>query len=259
MSRIAKADVHAALARVAQQISQADGGDGRISRADMKEKLQDMSGTERALADIFFRFIDHRDYKPGATVTAKDVTRALEYSKEKLIDKYDLNNNGLSKSEISEMSRTGQLAVLLAQELKGADETPSSGKALANQFAMIADGLTYTSEADYPYEAVHLEKPTSGKNTLNSFRTALHIPSDMEVSAGPVGDFFQVYDREDDLSPDELAEQAQYDDLAKAMGKLDNLQVIHVGGDDVVEGKIYIVGEAPDGSLAGLSTTRIWT
>ncbi|TNE51835.1 MAG: hypothetical protein EP343_02960 [Deltaproteobacteria bacterium] len=125
MSRVAKGDVHASLARVAQQIIDAGGPDGRISRADMEAKLETMDGTERALANMFFRFIDHRDHVPGATVTAKDVNRAVEYAKEKLIDKYDLNNNGLSKSEIQEMSRTGKLAVQLAKELRAVNaDTP---------------------------------------------------------------------------------------------------------------------------------------
>ncbi len=125
MSRVAKGDVHASLASIAQQIIDAGGPDGRISRADMEAKLETMDGTERALANMFFRFIDHRDHVPGATVTAKDVNRAVEYAKEKLIDKYDLNNNGLSKSEIQEMSRTGKLAVQLAKELREVnDDTP---------------------------------------------------------------------------------------------------------------------------------------
>jgi len=37
-----------------------------------------------------------------------------------MIAKYDLNTNGLSKSEISEMSITGQRAVDLAKALKAA-------------------------------------------------------------------------------------------------------------------------------------------
>ena len=118
MPRIAKSDVHAALQRAAQHIQDAAGPDGRVSRADIKAKLDTLKGTEKNLVDIFFRFIDHRDHVPGAVVTKKDIDRAVDYSKEKLIDKYDVNNNGLSNNEISEMSRTGQLAVQLSKELR---------------------------------------------------------------------------------------------------------------------------------------------
>ena len=147
MSRVGKQDVHAALTRIAQQIIDAGGNDGRISRADMEAKLETLDGTEQALANMFFRFIDHRDHIPGATVTAKDVTRALDYAKEKLIDKYDLNNNGLSKSEISEMSRTGQLAVELAKELKSVASADFTGEVLANQFESTAKTGTATNDA----------------------------------------------------------------------------------------------------------------
>lgn len=146
MSRVAKGNVHAALTQVAQQLIDAGGKDGRISRTDMQTKLETLQGTERQLADIFFRFIDHRDHVAGATVTANDVNRAVEYAKEKMIDKYDLNNNGLSKSEISQMSRTGQLAVQLANELKALSECTSHFD--GEWPAKSAEG-TYLSYADF--------------------------------------------------------------------------------------------------------------
>jgi hypothetical protein len=68
--------------------------------------------------DIFFKFIDNRDFRAGAQVTKSDVKRAVEYAKEHMIAKYDLNNNGLSKDEIAEMSLTGKRAVALAKALK---------------------------------------------------------------------------------------------------------------------------------------------
>jgi len=120
MPRIAKADVHAALQRAADHILDAARPDGRVSRRDIKDKVQTLGGTERALVDIFYKFIDHRDAAPGAQVTKKDIDRAVAYANEKLVDKYDLNSNGLSKDEISRMSTTGQLAVRLARELKAA-------------------------------------------------------------------------------------------------------------------------------------------
>jgi len=120
MPRIAKADVHRSLERAAQAIVDAGGTDGRISRKDIKAKVKGLAGTEKKLVDIFFKFIDHRDHRDGATVTKKDVDRAVAYAKQKMVDKYDLNQNGLSGNEISRMSLTGKLAVQLAKELKAA-------------------------------------------------------------------------------------------------------------------------------------------
>lgn len=120
MARIAKADVNRALDHVAKQLKIAGGEDGRVSRADVKKALPTLTLSEKKLADIFFKFIDHRDFRAGATVTAKDIDKAVTYAKKSLVAKYDLNNNGLSKSEIGEMSITGQRAVDLARALKAA-------------------------------------------------------------------------------------------------------------------------------------------
>ena len=120
MPRIAKADVNLSLEIAANRIRDAAGPDGRTSRAEMKKALENLTGTEKKLADVFFRFIDHRDFKKGAQVTNADITRAVTYAKQKMVAKYDLNENGLSSTEIKKMSLTGQLAVSLAKELKAA-------------------------------------------------------------------------------------------------------------------------------------------
>ena len=118
MSRIAKADVNRALDHVAKALVKAGGDDGRISRADVKAALPSLTRKERALADIFFKFVDNRDFKAGATVTPRDIGKAVSYAKEHMIAKYDLNTNGLSKDEIGNMSLTGKRAVDLAKALK---------------------------------------------------------------------------------------------------------------------------------------------
>jgi len=126
MARIAKADVNAALAHVGKALIKAGGDDGRISRADVKKALPTLTKQEARLADIFFKFVDNRDFKKGATVTAKDINRALSYAKTHMINKYDLNANGLSKDEISKMSLTGRRAVDLAKALKTAAAAASA-------------------------------------------------------------------------------------------------------------------------------------
>ncbi|HEY4222599.1 MAG TPA: hypothetical protein VGO62_14690, partial [Myxococcota bacterium] len=150
MSRIAKSDVNAALAKAAQNIKDAAGADKISSRDDVKAKLLTLTGSEKALTDVFFRFIDHRDAAPNARVTGSDVDNALAYAKEHLLAKYDVNNNGFSKAEIAKMSRTGQLAVQLAAETRGiklpTDPTPSS--ALGQAVTAAAKDCDYISETD---------------------------------------------------------------------------------------------------------------
>ncbi len=118
--RISKADVYKALDKAAANIKKAAGSDGRASRAEMTKALKGLKGTEKALTDMFFRFIDKRDAAPGAIVTKADLDKALTYAKKKLIADYDLDKNGLSDAEVSKMSKTGKLAVALAKEMKAA-------------------------------------------------------------------------------------------------------------------------------------------
>jgi hypothetical protein len=83
---------------------------------------------------VFYRFVDHRDHRPGATVTADDVRRAAVYAKHTMVDAYDVNGNGLSKSEIAKMSLTGKLAVELTRELKRAPD---------QQVGIVQPGLSF--------------------------------------------------------------------------------------------------------------------
>jgi hypothetical protein len=121
MSRISKSDVYGAFERAAANIVSANSdpkSNSPISRADVKAKLKDLSGTEKSMTDMFYRFVDHRDHREGARVTRSDVSKALAYAKEHMVDSYDKNNNGLSRGEISKMSNTAKLAVKFSQEQK---------------------------------------------------------------------------------------------------------------------------------------------
>ncbi len=129
MPRIAKADVNKALDTVARTLVKIGGEDGRVSRAEVKNALATdrVPRKQAALVDIFFKFVDNRDFREGAQVTQKDISRAVAYAKEHMVAKYDLNENGLSKEEIKGMSLTGKRAVDLARELK----TAAAGGAVA--------------------------------------------------------------------------------------------------------------------------------
>ncbi len=146
MPRIAKTDVNRALEMAANRIKDAGGADGRVSRAEITTALKGLTGTEKKLTDIFFKFIDHRDFKTGAQVTSKDVDRAVKYAKTTMIAKYDLDNNGLSATEVKKMSLTGKLAVTLAKELKAA--AAKSTALDAGTFHDFLDQVSTTSRAD---------------------------------------------------------------------------------------------------------------
>jgi hypothetical protein len=112
----------------------------------MTAALKGLTGTEKKLADVFFKFIDHRDFKSGAQVTSKDVDRAVKYAKTSMIAKYDLDHNGLSAAEVKKMSLTGKLAVTLATELKAAAAKTTALD--AGTFGDFLDQVTTTNRTD---------------------------------------------------------------------------------------------------------------
>jgi hypothetical protein len=153
MPRISKTDVNKALELAGKKIIDAGGADKKVSRADVAKALGSLNGTEKKLVDVFFKFVDHRDFKKGAQVTASDVQRAIAYAKDHMVAKYDLNANGLSKPEIAKMSLTGKLAVELAKALKAAavDPAPSRGGVVVEgkSFYELRQEISVTSETRF--------------------------------------------------------------------------------------------------------------
>jgi hypothetical protein len=121
MPNVSRASIAHVLERAAKTITDAAGTDGRASRADVTRKLKELTGTEKTLVDTFFRYMDHRDAKPGASVTKTDVAKALADAKSKLVNAYDLDKNGLSPEERAKMGQVGQLAATIAETFR----TPS--------------------------------------------------------------------------------------------------------------------------------------
>jgi hypothetical protein len=286
MSRIAKADVNAALKLAAQTIIKAGGDDGRTSRAEMAKALKSMPKDQRPLADIFFKFIDNRDFKAGAQVTAKDVNRAVSYAKTHMVAKYDLNNNGLSKDEVAKMSLTGKRAVDLAKALKaaGATDTPSTGRkidsaALGTAIDKFAGKTDYVSESDYSAQYFSAALPAgqdiTGKNVMTALQPTLE--KFFETGAGKLFDenTAEVWSAKDTKEwMKGLEEVAPDDDVttkesAKAFGEINKLiianltdvRVVRVGPKEDNSDKLatdhglyadMIVGRNSDGKLAGV-------
>lgn len=287
MSRIAKADVNKALSAAAKTIIEAGGADGRTSRAEMKAKLGALPKEQRALADIFFRFIDHRDFKKGAQVTATDVNRAVTYAKTHLVAKYDLNNNGLSRDEISKMSLTGKRAIDLAKVLKSA--AADGGKALDStklgaEIAKFAGDASYMSESDYNPEFFAKAFPAGHDLTGPNVMTALNglLSSHFDQQDGDLSSytFEKSSARDTQAFMQRLAKppedgDAFYTKSAKAFGAIntllkDNLKeltLFKIGPKDgrgalATDNGLYayvLVGRSSDGKVAGVSIGSVET
>jgi hypothetical protein len=285
MPRIAKADVNNALQLAANSIIKAGGSDGRTSRAEMKKALATLPPAQRNLADIFFKFVDNRDFKAGAQVTAKDVKAAVSYAKEHMVAKYDLNNNGLSADEIKKMSLTGKRAVELAKALKAAPQPATlSGAALGKEIGIAAKDADYMSESDSTPAFVTGKPLNSSGVTVDNLKAAfgkqlpavfegdddVHTLADMAFEISTPAETAAFL--KDEMSMDEDSDPGHKS--GAAWGKLqtvlnDNLtdvRLVKVGpaenGKLATDRGLYnymLVGKAADGQLSGVQFTSVET
>jgi hypothetical protein len=286
MPRIAKADVDHALQLAANAIVEAGGADGRTSRAELKKLLPQLAPSQRNLVDIFFKFVDSRDFKAGAQVTAKDVKAAVAYAKEHLVAKYDLNDNGLSADEIKKMSLTGKRAVDLARALKAAPQTALSVAELSKAVTVAAKDADYMSETDSTPAPISGRPATSAGVTIDNLKAALGSQLTTLFAAG--GDSYALNDlafeihsaaesksfmtglatpRPDDEDAQKLSAKA-FGALNTLLGdNLTDVRMVKVGPKDA-NGKLatdqglyqyLLVGKASDGQLAGLQFASVET
>lgn len=121
-----------------------------------------------------------------------------------------------------------------------------------------SDGLLYMSESDYPFEVFYWESkellPLTGEKLLQQ----TSHPQDTPVEVVGVDDFFEVATTEQDWHGEEEKQTVKRFQTLVEMLKtnLTNLQVYRLGS---IEIDVYIIGQTPEGHLAGLSTKAIET
>lgn len=266
MARLAKHKVHAALEKAARNILDAAGDDPIVSRKDIRDKLKDLDGVEKQLTNIFYRFMDHRDAKPGARITRKDVEATLAYAKEKLVDAYDVNNNGLSAAEIAKMSLTARLAVRYAILQDQLSEVTTDN--LYNSLSELGNGLyfpAWANEAD-AYLSVFRKDADLQDLTRENFSSTLGLdPTDpaeaIELWHQGRSDYQWIFEIYEDYEMQ--AELESFKTLHQFMeSSLTHITHIIVGLDGRrpdSEYPVYFVGLTPEGDILGFKTSTIWT
>jgi hypothetical protein len=268
MARLAKSKVHAALEKAAQNILEAAGDDPVVSRKDIRKKLKELEWPEKQLTSIFYRFIDHRDYKPGARITQKDIEETLAYSKEKLVDAYDVNNNGLSAAEIEKMSLTARLAVQYAILKDQTTTLETTTDNLYNSLTELGEGLyfpAWANEAD-AYLSIFRKDADLQELTQENFSAALGLDSSNPVEAIQFWhqgrqNYEWIFENYENY--DQLADMESFKTLNNFMTQyLTHITHIVVGIDGyspTSEYPVYFVGLTPEGDILGFQTSTVWT
>lgn len=127
---------------------------------------------------------------------------------------------------------------------------------IVDKLKAAADGLLMMSESEYPLEAFLWETkaPATPEKVLQQTN---HSP-DTPVKVVGVDDFFSVATTPEDWHGEEEKETvAKFQALVQTIkANLNNPQVYRVGE---IEIDAYIVGETPEGNLAGIATKVIET
>jgi hypothetical protein len=193
--------------------------------------------------------------------------RLLAYAKEKLVDAYDVNNNGLSAAEIAEMSLTARLAVryaILQDQL--AEETTTDS--LYDSLVELGDGLyfpAWANEADANLSVFRKDADLQ-ELTPESFSAAMGLDPSNPVEAielwhqgRPDYDWiFELYEDYEQLAALEsfktlhMFMEAQLTHITHIVVSLD-------GSRPDSEYPVYFVGLTPDGDILGFQTVTIWT
>jgi hypothetical protein len=118
-SRIGYAIPEAGLKHTTALIKSLMKSDPIASRAEASALTRQLKkegrGTEALAVATFFKFIDFRDSKPGARVTATDVNKAEKYAAETMLKAKDHNKNGYSAAEVENFSKSAKAFLLLGQ------------------------------------------------------------------------------------------------------------------------------------------------
>jgi hypothetical protein len=264
MTTLATSEVHAAVERAAAHLLNAAGPDGVVSRKDIRDKLNALEGPERELVDTLYRFIHGRAGKPSARMTKRDIDTALAHVRTEIIERVDLDKNGLSEDEVSRMSELGKLAVTLARTLK--DVSGPTGAQLAQELGKLSKGLffdcCYGTEGGVGIASFHAAAKLPHL-TQDTFRTTLGLTAapEHDVTKFESGDrALQAILKTHWDSP----EQEQAEKLVQFMKT--HLREVHAAlvGQDAGYGRtweiqVYIVGLDAKGNLVGLKTGVVWT
>jgi len=268
MARLIVQDLINAIENAAEELLAAGGSDGMVSKADIRKKLGEQQGVQRAILEAFYDFLKEED-QPYMRITRAVIEKGTAFVKEKLIPQFEITPGGLSEAEVKAMSKLGAAALALGSHLKQAaqDQHTRSAQEIFKEIAQHTQDLYFDyqgSESAQPIEAVLIPAGIS-ELTKETFADAMNLnqndPLEFIQRFIPAEPFFPVF-------IDQHASSAALARKATAIVELmrNNLRQhsIFILGKDYdptvpPQHPVYIVGLAEDGKLVGFKSQVIWT
>ncbi len=243
-------------------------GDGMVSRADLKQLLQQTEDPlRRRFLEFFYGFLFKLENKPRMRVTREVIDTGISFIQDQIIPHVEIKSSFTSHT-IQKIAQISDFAYPLAMELirYTAENVILSPQEVSEQIAPLTEGLVfddYGSEAAIPIETFFLEHPVS-LLTPDSFTKALGLaPDTMESEISRFDPAERVL-----LSFIDYHVALGLGDRARSVVELmqENLRdfTVIIRGEDfnpVFESNhpVYVVGMGLDGDLAGFSSFVVWT
>lgn len=268
MNRIKIIDLFNTLKSTRTTLLSAAGGDGIVSRADLKNLLQQTEDPlQRRFLEYFYSFLLKLEDRPRMRVTKEVIDKGITFIQEQIIPNFEIHESFTPQTN-QEIAKIHGAALPMAMELIRitAENRVLSPLEVSERTAELTEGLLfddYGSEAAIAIESFFLEH-AGPILSPDSFTKALGV--DPSTPKGKV-ERFEPADRalltfvEQHIGAG-LADRAQA--LVDLMREnLRNLTIIILGEDNHPDLEsnhpVYVVGIGQNGDLAGFSSIVIWT
>ncbi len=267
MARLTIQNLINSMEEAAENLLNAAGDDGVVSKNDIREKLATQREPFRTLLEAFYDFLRDEN-QPHMRVTRAVINDGIQHVKDKIIPLFEITPAGLSDEEQRAMLELGAETLALGTALKraGRGNTYLPSKIIFQQIAENTQELFFDyigSEGSKPIEAVLIDANVK-QLTPESFSEALQLkPNDPAqvverfVSAEPFFTTFicQHYNFELDHKATIIANLMREN--------LTQNTVVVLGRDnDPNVGPLhpaYVVGVADNGDLVGFRSQVVWT
>lgn len=120
----------------------------------------------------------------------------------------------------------------------------------------LLTNLLYPSESDESVEWVTCYLKSEGPLTVSQVKSWLMLPPALYVEERPEAEFWEPVVDAQAYGADDEARTAQFKQLQEAVQTLTNRQLFRVGDTEI---DVYLLGQLPDGSRAGLKTKVVET
>ena len=134
----------------------------------------------------------------------------------------------------------------------------SAANDLKAQLEAATEGLWWSSESDYPVKVVWQPAEIPAEINRATVRRLAGCNEDAQIQVVDIEDFFKrATTPESWHTPEDKAQLTQLKALKSLLiDSLTHLQVYRCGAAEITA---YVIGTAPDGSIAGVTTTLVET